>query len=873
MAPNAQHSFYARVGQLHGQTALELFKSYASSYTKLGNMLSRKDFLIRCRRDGLMPVHIIHSLKCAHELLAKRSPLHKKLSRTLTRLQKAILNIEIQDTFYQIQQLRAVIDQLKRQIMDSTPAETYKQYLFTQEFAFYKNFQRKTQQTHRKFHRMLNDTVEETTTTPSLNEKAIFNATNKQIPPETNILLSLGPKFALPYTEPRDIPYFHLIADLENILTRQEDRTVRERTRCQIINVMQNHINKRPAITNTTALDKFCSRSVLVTRRFTKTNPDIIITEADKGNRTVIMYKEDYNNKLLQLVTDTSVYRPVKNDPTSRIQTHNNDIAKRLFDLKLIDTRTKLQLTSYNAICPRIYGQPKAHKPNLPLRPVVPNVTSPTYHLAKFVSSILQRGFTSIFNVKDSRTFCQYVNNTSVPPDHIIVSFDVVSLFTNIPKYLVTHDIIMSWPEISPHTNISLDIFLEIVEFLIDSSYFCFQNNFYTQLLGTAMGSPLSPILADITTETLLLVATTTAKIPVDHIRKYVDDLFLILHRDQVDDVLNVFNQYDPHLQFTCEVEKEGKLPFLDLLVIRNPDNTLTTEWYAKPISSGRLLNFHSMHPLDQKLGVVSNFIDRVRTFSTATNVAQQNQLILQHLRRNDYPTHLVKRMLHQPIQSTPTRTEDPLAVYRSIPLIPGLSTTLKRIITHNIPHTMVATKSRHTIKQLHSSVKDPVPHLQKHNVIYQIQCQNCEQCYIGMTTNNLRRRMYGHQSYINALDKKLLEGYQYSDVEVQQLREKTALIEHCILHQHRFNLKQPHIIDHSYKTSALPVLEMCHITTTSNTVNRRTDTDGLSCAYANCLSMVGSSRRRPPNTNTTANLAQSPLTPLHTTPTPLPNQ
>ncbi|EDS29091.1 ATP-binding cassette sub-family G member 4 [Culex quinquefasciatus] len=97
---------------------------------------------------------------------------------------------------------------------------------------------------------------------------------------------------------------------------------------------------------------------------------------------------------------------------------------------------------------------------------------------------------------------------------------------------------------------------------------------------------------------------------------------------------------------------------------------------------------------------------------------------------------------------------------------------------------------------------------------------------------------MYGHQSYINALDKKLLEGYQYSDVEVQQLREKTALIEHCILHQHRFNLKQPHIIDHSYKTSALPVLEMCHITTTSNTVNRRTDTDGLSCAYANCLSM-----------------------------------
>lgn len=98
---------------------------------------------------------------------------------------------------------------------------------------------------------------------------------------------------------------------------------------------------------------------------------------------------------------------------------------------------------------------------------------------------------------------------------------------------------------------------------------------------------------------------------------------------------------------------------------------------------------------------------------------------------------------------------------------------------------------------------------------------------------------MYGHQSYINTLEKKLAQGYQYTDVEVQQLREKTAMIEHCIQHQHRFNLKQPRIIDHSYKTSALPVLEMCHITTTPNTVNRRTDIDGLSCAYANLLSTV----------------------------------
>ena len=128
---------------------------------------------------------------------------------------------------------------------------------------------------------------------------------------------------------------------------------------------------------------------------------------------------------------------------------------------------------------------------------------------------------------------------------------------------------------------------------------------------------------------------------------------------------------------------------------------------------------------------------------------------------------------------------------------------------------------------------------------------------------------MYGHQSYVNALDKKLVEGYQYTDVEVQQLREKTAMIDHCIVHQHRFNLKQPRIIDQSYKPSALPVLEMCHITTTLNTVNRRMDTDGLSCAYANCLSTVAANRTRiSTHTNTIANPDYPPTTP-HTTPSP----
>ncbi|XP_038106426.1 uncharacterized protein LOC119766104 [Culex quinquefasciatus] len=352
-----------------------------------------------------------------------------------------------------------------------------------------------------------------------------------------NILLSLGPKFALPYTNANQIPFFHLIADVEHILAQQKNRNIRDDTRCQIINNTQNYIHRRLVHTGLTPLEKFCNTAINKTKQFIRSNPDILITEADKGNRTVIMYLDDYNNKMLQLLNDTNTYKPCKSDPTSTIKDATNTLVKRLATLKLIDNDTIKFLTSKSATCPMIYGQPKAHKAGLPLRPVVPTISSPTYNLSKYIATILKQAFTSCFNVKDSKTFCTYVNNLQVPAGHIIVSFDVVSLFTNVPQHL-----------------------------------------FYTQIFGTAMGSPLSSIAADIVTEQLLTTVTTQANIPAQHIRKYVDDLFLVIPEGAVDNVLKVFNSYDQHLQFTCEVEQDRKLPFLDMLIIRNNDNTLSTD-------------------------------------------------------------------------------------------------------------------------------------------------------------------------------------------------------------------------------------------------------------------------------------------------------
>lgn len=408
----------------------------------------------------------------------------------------------------------------------------------------------------------------------------------------------------------------------------------------------------------------------------------------------------------------------------------------------------------------------------------------------------------------------------------------------------------MMWGDIKQNTDINLDLFLEIIEFCIDASFFCFRGKYFHQTSGTAMGSPLSPILADIVMENLVANAINQAQVPVQHIRKYVDDLFLVLHKDQVDRTLAIFNEQNPKITFTCETEDHGKLPFLDVLVVRHEDGSVKTDWYAKPISSGRMLNYFSFHSTDQKLAVAHNFIDRVRSLSTIKTNEEQNQVIFSQLRKNDYPYALINRLLHQPRITNPS--VEPIS-YKSIPYINGLSPTIKRILQNGNTAMGISFSNKNTVGSLYNTAKDPVPYHHKSNVVYQIACRDCHCKYIGMTSNKLRCRMYGHQSHVNTLDNLLSNGHQYEDSDVQQLRGKTAMIDHCIQYKHRFDLNTPTILDSTYKPQALPVLEMCHIATTSNTVNRRMDTDNLSCAYANLLDSI-KNRREESNASSTIN-------------------
>ncbi|XP_011859675.1 PREDICTED: uncharacterized protein LOC105557116, partial [Vollenhovia emeryi] len=157
-----------------------------------------------------------------------------------------------------------------------------------------------------------------------------------------------------------------------------------------------------------------------------------------------------------------------------------------------------------------------------------------------------------------------------------MVSLDVTALFTNVPKELVLKGIENRWHEISKATKLSLPQFSHAIDLILSSTSFSFNDQIYEQIFGSPMGSPLSPILADIIMDDLETHCINSLDFEIQVYYRYVDDIFLVLPEDRLQEVLNTFNNYHPRLQFTSEIESNKTLNFLNVSVLRENNKMIT---------------------------------------------------------------------------------------------------------------------------------------------------------------------------------------------------------------------------------------------------------------------------------------------------------
>ena len=173
-------------------------------------------------------------------------------------------------------------------------------------------------------------------------------------------------------------------------------------------------------------------------------------------------------------------------------------------------------------------------------------------------------------------------------------------------------------------TAMSIPQITSLLEFCLTQTYFLFQGKYNQQTQGAAMGSPISPIIANIFMEEFEVKALQSFPNPPSMWLRFVDDTFVINKAEHSQDLLQHINNQDPHIQFTVEPSQQGSLPFLDTLVTIQPDNTLSTSVYRKPTHTDQYLHWDSNHHITAKHSVYNTLAHRAKNSFLYTGLIGQ---------------------------------------------------------------------------------------------------------------------------------------------------------------------------------------------------------------------------------------------------------
>ena len=162
---------------------------------------------------------------------------------------------------------------------------------------------------------------------------------------------------------------------------------------------------------------------------------DIVITKADKGGAVVIQDVSDYIAEGNRQLNDNNFYVKCNRGLTHEYNKQVNSTIDSLHKSNLLTDKTANMLKTNDPKTPKFYTLPKIHKENNPGRPVISSINCHTAKLSKFVDHHLQEHVVKTASyVKDTTDFLNKTRNIVVPPNSLLVTMDVKSLYTNIPN-------------------------------------------------------------------------------------------------------------------------------------------------------------------------------------------------------------------------------------------------------------------------------------------------------------------------------------------------------------------------------------------------------------------------------------------------------
>ena len=357
-----------------------------------------------------------------------------------------------------------------------------------------------------------------------------------------------------------------------------------------------------------------------------KKNTEIVIKPADKGGAIVIMDKIDYIKEGERQLQQQQHYKKLDDFEKTKKE-FIKEVEASLRSLKnkeYIDDDIFKILFRSKPRTSNLYLLPKIHKKNNPGRPIINNVGPLTETISALVDEILRK-YSKLAKsyIKDTSHFLQEIQKIEIHPGDIIATVDITALYTNIPhedgihkvkEFLKKHD--------APQAEL---ILVEtLLEHILKKNYFEFNNEYYLQISGTAMGTRCAPNYAIIFMAELEEDFFTTLTLQPKIWKRFIDDIFMIWNHGEpeLEILLTRLNQFHPTIKFTEEHSEYG-IPFLDTFTYIDGEE-LKTRVYHKPTDNKQYLHYNSCHPLQQKNSIPYSLLLELKGSARKKNTLSQ---------------------------------------------------------------------------------------------------------------------------------------------------------------------------------------------------------------------------------------------------------
>ena len=589
---------------------------------------------------------------------------------------------------------------------------------------------------------------------PFKSSEVIKNLSNYELTTEEEEILKNGLDYSIPPFKMRKTDVFYSYELLcRYMCSNLKDSKDSEIIRSELSHLAHTYVNFKPG---KSSLKK---HSIL---KKLKANNKIIITKPDKGTGVVIIDKDVYVKSMRELLSDSKKFKILKEDLTIYRQ---GQLQRRLLKLK---KKGFFNQETYNKIYPngskpaRLYGLPKMHKTFEhipPFRPIVSSIGTFNHKLASFLGDLVKKVIPIEHSCSDTFNFLDELSKHDTK-GKFTVSFDVCSLFTNIPLNETLDLAVSLILKNEPNLKITSKELRELFDFATSKNNFLFQGVIYDQVDGISMGSPLAPILANLFmgfNEKIWLEEYQGTK--PQFYKRYVDDIFAIFaNEDEASKFFDFLNTRHPNIKFTKEYNENGVLPFLDISI--SNVSSFSTSVYHKPTFTGVLLNFKSFAPFEYKTRLINTLLDRIYKINSSWKGFDLDvKKLSSYLLRNLYPKRLIdkyiKRFLDKKLavstQSDNTKNKDEKEIrYIKLPYIGEFSKTvktkidklIKRFCKENVQVRLIFTTFK--IKN-YFSTKDVTPKCFMSSVVYRFLCAICNDCYVGRTHVYFNTRQREH--------------------------------------------------------------------------------------------------------------------------------